>query len=117
MFCTACQCLDPNATISTTQRPPGPCALPQYFNDGHCDDNNNHKDCFWDGNDCCGTNVETTYCSACECLDPNHSNTSTTTTTPYTGPSTTPGLPSDCGMYYFHSFTNIKFGFSIIISI
>ena len=77
-----------------------PCGSPQWFNDGHCDDDNNHQDCFWDGNDCCGNNVDTTYCSVCECLNPNYTNLTTTTTTPYTGPSTTPGLPSGCGMLY-----------------
>ena len=26
--------------------------------------------CGWDGGDCCGDNVNTQYCSVCECLDP-----------------------------------------------
>ena len=38
--------------------------------DGYCDDVNNHKDCDYDGGDCCGENVKKSYCNICECLDP-----------------------------------------------
>ena len=31
---------------------------------------NNHKDCDFDGGDCCGENVKKSYCNICECLDP-----------------------------------------------
>ena len=52
--------------------------------DSYCDDGNNHCGCEWDGGDCCGSNVNTQRCSACECLDPNANSgadTSTTSTT------------------------------------
>ena len=39
--------------------------------DGECDDTNNNCGCDWDGGDCCGNNVNSTYCSQCACLDPN----------------------------------------------
>ena len=44
---------------------------PSWEGDGWCDDNNNFPGCSYDGGDCCGTNVLTTYCSDCQCLDPN----------------------------------------------
>ena len=47
------------------------CGSPQWFGDNYCDDDNNNEECGWDGGDCCGDNVITFYCSACECLDPN----------------------------------------------
>ena len=31
---------------------------------------NNNAACNWDGGDCCGGNVNTQFCTACECLDP-----------------------------------------------
>ena len=31
---------------------------------------NNNAGCNWDGGDCCGDDVNTQFCSACECLDP-----------------------------------------------
>ena len=42
-----------------------------YKGDGNCDDDHNNADCEWDGGDCCGSNVKTTYCYLCACLDPN----------------------------------------------
>ena len=58
---------------------------------GACEDHNNNCGCEWDGGDCCGENVVTTYCSVCECLDPNAPTTTTTTTTPNpNAPTTTP---------------------------
>ena len=44
------------------------CGNPDWKGDGHCDDDNNNEGCNWDGGDCCGANVDTTYCSVCECL-------------------------------------------------
>ena len=41
-----------------------------YKNDGHCDDITNIKACDFDGGDCCKTNVLTSYCTICECLEP-----------------------------------------------
>ena len=31
---------------------------------------NNNAECNYDGGDCCGANVDTTYCDDCQCLDP-----------------------------------------------
>ena len=50
---------------------PDTCGSPSYKDDQYCDDENNNCGCEWDGGDCCGINVNTKYCSACECLDPN----------------------------------------------
>ena len=38
--------------------------------DGYCDDYTNSEVCGWDGGDCCGKNVSTTFCVECKCLDP-----------------------------------------------
>jgi len=65
LYCTACKCLDPNYK-------PSACGAPDYKGDGNCDDNNNIKSCDYDGGDCCGPDVGTTYCSKCECVDPNY---------------------------------------------
>ena len=59
-----CEFLDQNACFGT-------CGSPQWKGDNICDDENNNCGCEWDGGDCCGSNVNTNYCSACECLDPN----------------------------------------------
>ena len=47
------------------------CWMLSMKGNGYCDDGNNNECCGWDGGDCCGSNVNTNYCSACECLDPN----------------------------------------------
>ena len=52
---------------------PGTCGNPSWKGDNYCDDENNYCGCEWDGGDCCGSNVNTDYCSVCECLDPNGS--------------------------------------------
>merc|ERR1711907_482202 len=39
--------------------------------DGNCDDENNNCGCEYDGGDCCGSNVKTSYCKECACKDPN----------------------------------------------
>ena len=41
-----------------------------WVGDSACDDVNNNEGCQWDGGDCCGDNVDTTYCQVCACLDP-----------------------------------------------
>ena len=46
--------------------------------DGECDDPNNNCGCDWDGGDCCGSHNGYSYCSQCECLDPNPIQTTTT---------------------------------------
>ena len=47
------------------------CGTPSSKGDSYCNDENNNCGCEWDGGDCCGDNVVTTYCSACECLGRN----------------------------------------------
>ena len=47
--------------------PPRPC---KGKGDDWCDDENNDLECEWDGGDCCGPNVKTRFCKACQCLDP-----------------------------------------------
>merc|ERR1711981_132703 len=66
-YCSACDCLE---MPETTQAPDGSnCEIPHWFGDSYCDDENNNADCGFDGGDCCGDNVNTTYCSACDCLE------------------------------------------------
>ena len=36
--------------------------------DGYCDDVTNNAECNYDGGDCCGDNVNTEWCSECQCL-------------------------------------------------
>merc|ERR1719495_1479153 len=52
----------------------GGCGLPQYQGDNFCDDVNNNAGCEYDGGDCCGLNVNITFCTECECLDPSNGN-------------------------------------------
>jgi len=65
-YCTACECLDPAKQCT------GTCGSPHWKGDNWCDDENNNCGCEWDGGDCCGNDVKTTYCKECECLDPSH---------------------------------------------
>ena len=64
-----------NGTTPPGPTPPGPsppsdgCAVPSWQGDNFCDDENNTPECAYDGGDCCGDNVDTTYCTACECLE------------------------------------------------
>ena len=51
------------------------CVIPEWQGDGYCDDENNNADCNYDGGDCCGNNVNTDYCTQCQCLDPVYSTT------------------------------------------
>ena len=46
------------------------CSNPNWKGDNSCDDGNNNAGCDFDGGDCCGSNVDTTWCDDCECLDP-----------------------------------------------
>ena len=34
---------------------------------GYCDDENNNMECNYDGDDCCGSLVNTEHCNFCEC--------------------------------------------------
>ena len=40
-----------------------------WIADGYCDDINNNQACTYDGGDCCGSNVNTFYCTECQCLE------------------------------------------------
>jgi hypothetical protein len=53
---------------------PDECAFdhPTYIGDEYCDDGPNTPECHFDGGDCCGADVKTEYCQACECLDPSN---------------------------------------------
>merc|ERR1712088_130368 len=76
--------------------PPSPtppsdaCGFPQWQGDNYCDDENNNAGCGYDGGDCCGDDVNTQYCSACECLDPSEQ---PTTAAPAPPPSDACGSP------------------------
>ena len=39
-------------------------------NDVYCDDENNNAGCNYDGGYCCGDQVDTYFCTQCDCLDP-----------------------------------------------
>ena len=36
---------------------------------GFCDDETNILECNFDDGDCCGSNITTTHCSECQCLE------------------------------------------------
>ena len=92
-YCSVCQCLDPNGESPTgsAEPPTNACGLPNWVGDNYCDDLNNNEECGYDGGDCCGDNVNTFYCSVCQCLDPNgESPTEPPTEPPTTEPPTEP---------------------------
>jgi hypothetical protein len=87
--CATCK-NGPKTTKKATPKPK-PCGAPDYVGDGVCDDNNNHKDCKYDGGDCCpksvkGGIVKKTYCKECKCIDPKNQ-----------GPPAKPVKPATCG--------------------
>ena len=45
-----------------------PSFVTSWIGDGFCDDQANNIECNFDGDDCCGDNVQTDYCSVCQCL-------------------------------------------------
>ena len=45
------------------------CEIPGYHGDNYCNDENNNEACFFDGGDCCGSNVNTLFCTECLCLE------------------------------------------------
>ena len=69
-YCSICQCLDPGYYAVITNAPASSGCQYSWQGDGHCDDDNNNAECSYDGGDCCGDNVSTSYCSICQCLDP-----------------------------------------------
>ena len=40
-----------------------------WIGDDYCDDINNNVNCNFDDGDCCGSNVNTQYCTECLCLE------------------------------------------------
>ena len=56
------------------------CVNPDYYGDNYCDDVNNNEACFFDGGDCCGSNVNTDYCNVCQCLEEGGGGSGGTTT-------------------------------------
>ena len=70
MQCTECQCLEGEGggTGGFGTTPSGACNQ-GWIADGYCDDINNNQACTYDGGDCCGSNVNTFYCTECQCLE------------------------------------------------
>ena len=44
------------------------CTIPAWVGDGYCDDVTNNMECNYDGGDCCGSDINTQYCSECQCI-------------------------------------------------
>ena len=42
--------------------------MQHWVGDGFCDDQTNSPDCYFDGGDCCGTDVNNLLCTTCECI-------------------------------------------------
>ena len=57
----------PTTQGPTTQPPTNDCAIPIWYQDGWCDDENNIAACNWDGGDCCGPQCQN---GECICRDP-----------------------------------------------
>ena len=59
-YCSECQCLGDHFGEKGIKN--------QYLADGFCQDETNNAHCDFDGFDCCGGhNINTDYCSDCEC--------------------------------------------------
>ena len=76
-YCSECQCFSLISFPPTPPTPPtfppwttniGGCANQHWAGDGWCDDGTNNQECNYDGGDCCGSNVNTEYCSECQCF-------------------------------------------------
>ena len=90
-LCFYCYCLDPTSNMTTSQNiSTDSCLDPEWINDGFCDDENNNEACEWDGGDCCGSDVDTLFCTQCECHKP-----TLTTTTSYVSTTANSNTPSD----------------------
>ena len=77
------------STYSSTSSPGG--CNEEWTGDMYCDDINNNMECGYDGGDCCGCDVNTDYCTECQCLDPNGSGGGTTCSQTTTVPTTSGG--------------------------
>ena len=60
-YCSTCACLDTGGL--------GNGMANSFIGNGYCDDGFNHAECMFDGLDCCGPNVNTDYCTLCECIE------------------------------------------------
>ena len=86
-YCTECLCLEGGGggsggnTTSSGTTLSGSC-IQSWITDGYCDDTNNNLDCTYDGGDCCGSNVNTQYCTECLCLEGGGGGGSAGSTTP-----------------------------------
>ena len=54
--------------IPTTSELPVFCLFENLIGDGLCQDEANTNECNFDGGDCCGSDVNTTYCVSCQCV-------------------------------------------------
>ena len=61
LHCKKCECKEPGVTT------PKHCEHSYWIQDGHCDDENNVKECDYDGGDCC-TDTKQKYCKECKCI-------------------------------------------------
>ena len=77
------------------------CENPGWHADGSCDDENNNEACFFDGGDCCGSNVDTNWCTVCQCLEEGGSTISWGTTTS-SGTTTPSGTTTS--VFCYHSW-------------
>jgi hypothetical protein len=58
-------------TQPPTTKPPAGCGVPDYVDDGLCDDGNNNEECNYDNGDCCpphGFGWDE-FCTECECKE------------------------------------------------
>ena len=87
IYCTECKCLEPETTTistpttiieTTTTIDLEPCYNVNWIDDGYCDDLTNTQNCNYDGGDCCGSNVNTQYCTECQCINGGNGGESTT---------------------------------------
>ena len=68
-FCTQCLCLEEEGGGGSGGTTTAGACNQSWIGDGYCDDINNNLDCSFDGGDCCGLNVNTLYCTVCQCLE------------------------------------------------
>jgi hypothetical protein len=91
-YCKVCKCLDPKPKIG--------CGVPAYKGDGNCDDENNIKECDFDGGDCCLAKVVKTYCKICKCKDPKAGCKGSCKSKDYVGDGNCDDENNNCGCKY-----------------
>ena len=77
-------------------------SIPQFIGDEWCEDENNNYECGYDGGDCCGQDVRTTYCSECECLGGNITFNPNITSEAAPGPYCSCSVESTLGCKFFY---------------